>query len=393
MKNTFLFYIILAGMIMGSCTSVSKQMRVGNYDTVIDKCIKRLHKKPSDEKHSQMLDKAYTLANEKDWSRIRFLKIENNPNTWDEIFRRYDNLKSRQSRVRTVLPIQLNGQMVNYEFVDYDRQIVEAKNNASQYFFQNAQKLMQNNDRFSCREAYSQLIKARDYSGGAFPGLFDLLTKSKEGGMAHVLAMFENQTRMKVSPEFEQEIIAIDTRRFNSEWVQLHTKHLDQNIKYNYLIVITLNEIMVSPDQTKENDVIYKKEIQDGFNYVLDSKGNVRKDSLGNDIKVPKYKSLVATLIEKQQFKEVKIKGTVDFVELQPREKLLAREPIGAQNVFNHVSARAVGDLAALDAEANKKIQNQAIPFPGDLEMIYNCIETLKPAINGAIQQNRKLIQ
>ncbi|MDP2423544.1 MAG: hypothetical protein U1C46_08930 [Bacteroidales bacterium] len=388
----FLF-LIASCLILSSCSSLSKQMQQGNYDTVIEKSVKKLLKKPSDEKYAQLLDKAFILANERDWSRVRFLKIENNPNTWDEVFRRYDNLKARQAKVRTVLPINLNGQMTSYEFVDYDSQIVEAKNNAAQYFFQNAQKLLQNNDRFSNREAYTQLLKARDYSGGAFPGLHEMITKAQHDGMTHVLVMIENHTGLKISLEFEQELLAIDTRRLNSEWVHFHQKHLDQSIEYDYLIIINLTDIMLSPDQTKENDVIYRKEIQDGFNYALDAKGNVRKDSLGNDIKVAKYKTLVATLIEKQQHKEVAIKGLVEFIELKPTEMLLAKEPIVAQNVFRHISARAVGDMEALDDEAKKKIKNQMIPFPGDFQMILNCAETLKPAINGAIQQNRRLIQ
>ena len=44
-----------------------------------------------------MLDKAYKLANERDLDRIKYLKAENNPASFDEIYSLYGALKARQS--------------------------------------------------------------------------------------------------------------------------------------------------------------------------------------------------------------------------------------------------------------------------------------------------------
>ncbi len=390
--NTRLAAYALLLLITG-CTSARRQLMRGDYDSVIDRSVRALLRSPNDEKQARMLDKAYTLANERDLERVRYLKIEKNPNTWEEVFRRYESLKSRQAKVKRVVPIQLDGSPVTYELTDYDRLIVEAKSNAAEFYNNNARKLLLQNDRFAAREAYSQLLKAREYSGGAYQGLNELIVEAQKKGITNVLITIENQTRLKLSPEFEKELLTFDTRRLNTDWVYYHVQHIDQSIAYNYLVIINLNDILLTPDQTKENDVVFKKEVPDGFAYVLDSKGNVKKDSLGNDMKVTKYKTLAATLIEKVQHKEVIIKGMVEFVELKPQERILAREPITAQNVFHHVSARAIGDLEALDDEARKKIKNQVLPFPGDLQMLQNCTETLKPAIAGAITQNRKLLQ
>ena len=46
--------------------------------------------------------------------------------------------------------------------------------------------------------------------------------------------------------------------------------------------------IDISPEQINEKQIIREKVIKDGFDYVLDKRGNVAKDSLGNDIKVDK---------------------------------------------------------------------------------------------------------
>jgi len=112
----------------------------------------------------------------------------------------------------------------------------------------------------------------------------------------------------------------------------------------------------------------------------------------GNDIKIIRYKTLQCTLIETSQRKAVNIKGEVEIIELQPTEKLLVKEPIGAENVFSYSSARAVGDEGALDDEAKAKIKNQIMPYPSDLQMIFNTAETLKPAIRNSINNNRRYI-
>jgi hypothetical protein len=88
MKRTLLLFAIT--ILIASCGSVNKKLQRGNYDAVIDKTVKDLMKKPDKADDIKTLDRAYKLANERDLERIKFLTLENNPNNWDEIFRRYD---------------------------------------------------------------------------------------------------------------------------------------------------------------------------------------------------------------------------------------------------------------------------------------------------------------
>jgi hypothetical protein len=174
--------------------------------------------------------------------------------------------------------------------------------------------------------------------------------------------------------------------------VEFHLRNLE-NIEYDYLMVIRILDVLLSPEDTKNKDMVYKKEIEDGFSYALDAKGNVMKDSAKNDIKIKKYKTVQCTLIETSQHKAVKIKGQVEIIEMVPMKKLLVKQPIGAENIFDHVCARAVGDQAALDEEAKTKLKNEPVPYPNDLQMIYNTAETLKPAIRNCIYENRQYIR
>ena len=386
-------FLLLAMMLASSCSSIKKQMVRGNYDAVIERTVRRLIKKPDKADDIRTLDRAYKLANERDLERIKFLKMENNPNNWDEVFRRYDILKARQSRVRTVLPMNLQGRTINYDYVDYDLQIVESKRKAAEYFYSNGQRLLKQPDRLSNREAYYQLIRAQEYSGDSYPGLTDMIIEAKYRGTSKTIVEVINNTQLRITPEFEQELLNFNTEGLNSEWVEYHFRHINDEIEYDYMVGINITDILLTPDQKKETDVVYKKDVPDGFNYALDARGNVMRDTAGNDIRIPKYKTLTATLIETQQHKEVTIRGVVEIFELVPNRRMLAKEPVGAKNVFDHVSARAVGDVEALDEEGKKKIKSEFIPFPGDFQMIFNCTETLKPAIRNAIYMNRRFIQ
>jgi hypothetical protein len=149
--------------------------------------------------------------------------------------------------------------------------------------------------------------------------------------------------------------------------------------------------VAVSPDQTIQRDSVIKRDVEDGFTYVLDKKGNVMRDSLGNDIKQKKYKTLQCALVETIQSKACRIDGDVEVIQMNPN-KVLKKDPIGAQSGFENISSRALGDIQALNAKQLERTRTTIVPFPSDIEMVVRCSETLKMAIRGAIQNNRRFI-
>lgn len=384
-------YLLILVIILSSCTSSKKLMQKGNYDGAINKAVKELRKNPENTKQAEILDRCYKIANDRDNERIRFLKRENNPNNWDEVLGLYSSLQNRQSLVRTVLPLNIDGRYINYEYVDYDAEIISAKNKAADYFYQNAQQLMKLGNKESYRQAYDELMKASRYTGGQYLDIDKMIEEAQYKGMSRAIVLVNNMTHINLDPLFIEDILEINTDNLESPWVEYHFKDLDDQINYDYTIFINLESILVSPDNVKESDRMYKKDIPNGFDYVLDAKGNVMKDSLGNDMKIPKYKTLACTVIETHQNKSVRIEGNAEFISNNPR-KLLKKEPIGAENIFDHYSARAVGDIEALDDAARELIKSEYIPFPNDMQMIFNTTQTLKPAITDALYRNRRYI-
>jgi len=210
-------------------------------------------------------------------------------------------------------------------------------------------------------------------------------------GISRVFVSIQNSSIIKFPAEFEQDLLALDLPSLNSEWVEYYTQNLNNNTEYDYLINVNVKNVGVTPDQTLQKDSVVRKDVEDGYDYKKDQRGNVMKDSLGNDIKIKSYKTLQCALVETIQLKSCRIDGDVEVIQVNPN-KVLKKDPIGAQSNFENISSRAIGDIKALTPELLERTRKKPVPFPTDLDMVMMTSENLKMAIRGAIQNNRKYI-
>lgn len=385
MKRVIPFILILT-IVLSGCGSSKKQLEKGNYDAAIEKSVKQLRKDPSDKKQVAILGSAYRIANEQDNERVRFLRMEGKPSNWDEIYLVLKRLSDRQAFVRTV-PNLSSG---NFQYVDYMQEMVIAKRKAADFYYAHGLELMKSNIKESYRQAYYEFVRAKEYVGD-YEGIDNKILESRNSGMSRVFVSVQNKSILKFPKEFEEDLLALDLPNLNTEWVEYHTQNLDPNIQYDYFVNVNVKNVLVTPDQTAQRDSVIKREIADGFSYVLDKKGNVMRDSLGNDIKQNKFKMVQCALIESIQRKSCRIDGDIEVIQMNPN-KVLKKDPIGAQSNFENISSRALGDIQALNPQQLERTKTQAIPFPTDIEMVIRCSESLKQAIRGAMQNNRRYL-
>jgi len=384
-------WLLLVLLFVYGCASSRKLMQRGQYDAAIEKSVKKLRKRPTKEKEILNLERAYQIANEQDYERIRFLKREANPRNMEEIMRLYTRMKRRQTNVRTVTPLYLPDRVVQFTYIDYDEEIITARSGAAEYYYHQAEDLMRRNDKMAYREAWMSLVRVKDLAGD-FRNVNDLMEEARFKGISRALVTVRNHSHLNLPPEYEQQLLTVDPRGLDNSWVEFYYSDLDQSIYFDYYVVVNLRGIMISPNQTSQKDRIVRKRVEDGFEYALDANGNVMKDTLGNDIKIPKFKNLVCTVIETHQLKTVAIEGDIEIFSERP-SRLLKREPVGAATKFEHVSARAVGDLDALDEETRKKVELGPLPFPSDPEMIFRTSDVFRAAIADALRKNRSFIR
>jgi tetratricopeptide (TPR) repeat protein len=281
--------IIVASMMAAGCGSSKKQMQTGNYQAAIDKAVRELRRNPDNKDEADILQRAYSIANEQDNERIRLLKMENKAASYDEVYLTYKRMHDRQALVRTVTPLNAGGRTIDFPYVDYMADMVTAKQKAADFYYTNGVAIMKNQTKDSYRQAFYQFIRAKEYVGD-YPNIDQLIAEAKYLGTSRALVSVENKSIINFPPEFVNDLLALDLPSLNSEWVEYHTQILDPNTTYDYMVYVNVKNVAVSPDQSTQRDTLVKRDVEDGFNYMLDKNGNVMKDSLGNDIKIKNTK-------------------------------------------------------------------------------------------------------
>ena len=390
MKRTFAI-VFVSALLMAGCGSAKKQLESGNYDAAINKAVTELRKNPKSSKDIETLERAMDIALERDNERIRFLKVEGRANAWDEIYLIYKKMSDRQSMVRTVTPIEYEGRTIQWPYVDYMQEMVEAKKKAADFYYAHGRELMENGTKDSYRQAYNEFVRATEYVGDGYEGIDQMMQEARYLGISRVYVTVKNYSSVNFPEDFVQNLLALDLPRLNSEWVEYYTTIPQNDTQFDYLVNVNMRTVGVSPDRQFQRDTLVKRTVEDGFDYVKDERGNVMKDSLGNDIKVKKYKELQCALIRTFQIKECVMEGDVEMLSLYP-EKTIKKEPIGATSNFEHVSARAIGDENALSDDQKRMLKSEVIEFPTDLDMVLMCTENLKTAIRGFMETNKRFI-
>ncbi|MBK7478433.1 MAG: hypothetical protein IPI69_00990 [Bacteroidales bacterium] len=389
MKRIAAFSLVLL-FILSSCGSSKKQMEKGNYAMALDKAVKQLRRNRNDSKQISILDRSYKILNDQDNERIRFLKMEGRPENWDEIYQLNKAMSDRQAYVRTVLPLELHGRTIDYPYVDYLPEMVAAKRESADFYYAHGNELMETKLKENYRQAFYEFVRAKEYVGN-YEGIDEKIEEARYLGMSRALISLNNRSVIRFDSEFEEELLSINLPALNSEWVEYHIYDPGNQTAFDYFVNVNIRNVMVSPDQTMQKDTVVKKNVEDGFTYQLDSRGNVMKDSLGNDIKTVRYKTLQCALIETIQSKSCMISGDIEIIQGKSG-KLEKKDPLGAESGFEWISARALGDLQALSPAQIENTKTKAVPFPSDMEMIFRCSDALKQAINNAIRGNKRYI-
>jgi len=380
--------LLISAIFLISCSSSSRLYKKGNYDKAISVSVKKIRKDPTNEKEIDILLKSYRNANNGDNEKIKYLKLEGRPDVWEEIYNLYNRLKSRQSIVQTVMPLKLNGKPVELDYIEYDKDIVSAKKKAAEYLYVHAKKLLDNNNVFDARRAYDEFIHLKDYYS-AYKDIDSMIKLAREKGISRVYIESINRTHFKLPNEFIKSIIPKNLTPLSSKWIEYYTNN---NLNYSYKVTTTLKRVMVTPELLKEERFEESKTIRDGWQYVLDSHGNVMKDSLGNDIKEPKYTKITCFVVKTTQRREISLFSEIIYKNLN-NNRIIKNIPIKTDWFIENEFAVANGDLRALSKKTKELLKNKPILMPTDIDMIFNAGDILRDVIKNELIKNKRVIK
>lgn len=393
MKKQLLLLLILT-ITFFSCSGVKKTQEAinyGNYDEAIETAVKNLRNnktKKSNQPYVFMLEEAFAKATGRDLEKIKFLKNEGNPANLESIYTIYINLNNRQELIKPLLPLPMlkNGKNAKFIFNDYSNEIINSKEKLSGYLYENAKKSLVNAvNKVDFRKIYDDLI----YLNNINPNYKDskvLLKEAHDKGTDYVYVFIQNQTDKVIPIRLEDDLLNFDTYRLDNLWTIYHNNKQPQ-INYDFDIALSLREINISPEQISEKQIVQEKQVKDGWKYLQDSNGNAVKDSLGNNIKVDKFKTIKSTLYQNTQFKSVQIIGQMTYFDLK-NNQLIKTFPIESGFKFEHNYATYRGDKNALDQNYLDLLNYKYVPFPSNEQMIYDSGEDLKQKIKYIITSN-----
>jgi hypothetical protein len=391
MKKTILF---LSFLIITSCSGVKRTQNMlsdGDYDGAINRAIESLRSNKNSkgkQEYVYLLEEAFAKAKERDLRNLGLLTKEANPANFEQVYNGYLQLNNRQERIRPLLPLPLlkEGRNAIFPFDNYSDQILNSKNALSNYLYNNAVLLLKSKNKMDFRKSYDDLGYLESINPG-YKDVKDLMTEAQFKGTDFVSVYTKNETNMVIPRRLQDDLLDFSTFGLNDKWTVYHSNK-QKNVSYDYGMIVNFRQINISPEQVKEKEFIKEKQIKEGQKTLLDARGNVVKDSLGNAIKVDNFKTIRVDIYEYRQFKSCQVTAKVDYVDFKTNQ-LIDAFPIASEFVFENIYATYNGDRNACDDNYMSYFNKRAVPFPSNEQMVYDSGEDLKSKIKNVITNNR----
>jgi len=389
-KITFLLSLFI---IITSCgvKQTRELLTSGDYDAAIKNSIDGLQGNKNakgKQDYVYMLEEAFAKAKQRDLADINNWFKDTNPKNLEKIYDTYVQLNYRQESIKPLLPLKLlkENRNATFPFDDYSDQIVSSKASLSKYLYDNSKALLVTKDKMTIRRAYDDLMYLENLNPG-FKDVDKLIEEAKQKGTDYVMVTTKNETNMVIPVRLQNDLLDFSTYGLNDKWTVYHSNKL-KGIDYDYGLVVNFRQITISPEQVKEKQFEKEKQIKDGVKNLLDSNGNVVKDSLGKPIKVDNMKTIKISIYEFSELKTSQVTAKVDYIDFKSNQ-LLQTFPVTSEFVFNYVYATYKGDKRACEQDYYSNFDRKAVPFPSNEQMVYDTGEDLKAKLKDIIVKNR----
>lgn len=392
MKNVLL--AILTTGILVSCNTVKKTtatVNSGNYDRAIEISLDKLRKNPekkSKQEYILLLEEAFSKAQERDESRISFLKKENTATGLEELYETYVAMQRRQDRIRPILPLRVynTGRQAIFDFKNYDSAIISTKNDLATYLYENASSgLTTARSKEDYRNVYNDLNYLNDLKP-SYRDIKNLMETAHFNGTDYVDVRLNNDSQIALPARLEEELLDFSTYGLNDFWTVYHSTPVN-TISYDYAMDVAFTEINISPERIKEREVQKERQVKDGTKFLKDKNGNFIYDDEGEKIEVDNMITVRCDYYEFSQNKAVNVVGRVRYSDARTNQ-VIESFPLASEFIFDHRYATYNGDKRALEDDLFDLTRNRRVAFPTNEQMIYDAGTDLKNRIKDIIVRN-----
>ncbi|MEP3967550.1 MAG: hypothetical protein ABJM08_00970, partial [Nonlabens sp.] len=373
MRKTIIY--LLFTVLIISCSSLKKTetaLNQGDYDLAIEIAVNKLIEGKTDKKNQEyipLLKQAYLKAVAQDQALLQRWQLDNNPAVFESIYETYVAMDQRQDKIKPLLPLTLikENEIVDFKFENYNANIIASRNDLSDYLLHNSKTALSTANTIEARSVYGDLIYL-DKINPNFKDTRDLIKSALEKGTHYIKVDLKNQSQTVLPQLLEEELLNFSTYGINDQWTQYHNNEIVE-LDYDYTIDIIIDRIIMSPEQVSKKELHKERLVQDGYIYEYDANGNVKKDSLGNDIKRDKFVTIKASVVQNTQFKESNVNAVVQLTDNRTSQTV-DRFPVSSNFTFTYIYGSVYGDRRALDANYLETLNPRSVNFPTDEQMI-----------------------
>lgn len=370
-------------LIMTGCRSVEKMIDQGDFDTALLKSVRKISgKEQLKEKYVLAIEEAFAKATQRDLDYILSHQQSQKATEWYSTIEHLRKIIKRQNALSPLLPIvSKEGRKANFSFVKTNEMLTTAIDQFQDLTFQEGTVYLseaREGDKAAARKAYQIFSRLWEFDEN-YKNARELQNEAEEIGISHIMVSIENSTYSVIPENMLDDLLALGFQ--DEKWIKYH---FTNSIQFpDRHITVVLQSLEIGPERLHEQVRLEEREIEDGFKYQLDRKGNVQKDSLGNDIKIPLYKRVKARFIQTEQIKNGWVSGYI------VNENLLTGKteqvPFDTQVVFENTYAKFRGDHRALSSDTRQLLNSSPLPFPSDQQMVIDLMQTLKPILRNRI--------
>ena len=358
MLKQFITTVFIAFIFISACTSSKQQFEIGNYEKAVAISIKKLRKKPDNNKQKNILKAAYAYAVQVSEEKIKQHQQSTDRFKWDRVIKQYRKMQQLYTDL-----LQCPACLAVIEPIDPQNELNEALAEGAQVYVEEGQKSLATRDKEGGRLAYHHFAQAKAY-------------QNNYGNIDRML----NQARIQGT-----EIIGISRIPVSIKGLELNTAFFLQQLTQtlndlNYFFALfapveQLAEQQQLPDQVVDLSFddyyigqTYVKEVRKSL--VRDSvKVGEVTDSLGTKHTV--YGEVKADL---QRFeKTIESGGLLNIAILEPKSRsILFQQKIPSTTVWQNDWATYQGDKRALTKEELALTQEKELLPPPPQDLFYS---------------------
>ena len=358
MLKQFITTAFIALFLVSACTSSKQQFEKGNYEKAVTLSIKKLRKKPDNNKQKNILKAAYAYAVQVSEEKIKQHQQSTDRFKWDRVIKQYRKMQQLYTDL-----LQCPACLTVVEPLNLQNELNQALAEGANFYVEEGQKALATQQKEGGRLAYRHFAQAKAY-------------QNNYGNIDRML----NDARIQGT-----EIICISRIPVSSKGLELNTAFFLQQLTQalndlNYFFAVfapveQLAEQQQVPDQVVDLSFddyyigqTYVKEVRESL--VRDSvKVGEVTDSLGTKYTI--YGEVKADL---QRFeKTIESGGLLNIAIVEPKSRsILFQQKIPSTTVWENDWATYQGDKRALTREELALTQEKELLPPPPQDLFYS---------------------